>query len=79
MWLSTLRLVMLTMETIGYSIDEFKGEYSVYCHKEDEHGFHDSCYEMAGTEKEVMKFLSTRGIDDQWFFGLQSYYDLRSN
>jgi hypothetical protein len=65
------------METIGYSIDEFKGEYSVYCHKEDENGFHDLCYEMAGTEKEVMQFLSTRGIDDQWFFGLRSYYDLR--
>jgi hypothetical protein len=67
------------METIGYSIDEFKGEYSVYCHKEDDQGYQDSCYEMAGTEKEVMQFLSTRGIDDQWFFGLQSYYDLRSN
>lgn len=65
------------MITTGYSIDEFHGEYTVYCHKEDQDGTQDSCYEMAGTEKEVMDFLSTRGIDDPWFFGLRSYYDLR--
>ena len=67
------------MTTTGYSIDEFNGEYTVHCHKEDEFGFQDSCYEMAGTEKDVMKFLSSRGIDDQYFFGLESYYDLRGN
>lgn len=65
------------MQTIGYSIDEFHGEYSVYCHKEDELGYQDICYEMAGSEKEVMEFLSKRGIDDAYYFGLRSYYDLR--
>ncbi len=68
----------MEMETIGYSVDEFEGEFTIYCHKEDETGFQDSCYEMAGTKKEAMEFLSTRGIDDQWFFGLQSYYDIRN-
>ncbi len=65
------------MDTIGYSVDEFEGKYTVYCHKEDKDGFTDSCYEMAGTEKEVMEFLSSRGIDDQYFFGLRSYYDIK--
>lgn len=66
------------METIGYSIDEFHGEYSVYCHKEDKDGSQDVCYELAGTEREVMEFLSKRGIDDAYYFGLRSYYDLRA-
>jgi hypothetical protein len=65
------------METIGYSIDEFQGEYTVHCHKVDEFGFQDIGYEMAGTEKEVMEFLHSKGIDDPFFFGLESYYDLR--
>jgi len=67
------------MDTIGYSIDEFDGEYSVYCHKEDELGYQDICYEMAGTQKKVMEFLGNRGINDPYFFGLRSYYDLRED
>lgn len=66
------------METIGYSIDEFEDEYTIYCHKEWPDGTQDSCYEMAGNGKEAMEFLSSRGINDPWFFGLQSYYDLRA-
>ena len=66
------------METIGYSIDELDGEYTVYCYKEDSEGNQDCCYEMAGSERDIMEFLSSRGIDDPWFFGLRSYYDLRS-
>lgn len=65
------------MQTIGYSVDNFEDEYTIYCHKEDELAYQDTVYEMAGTKLEAMKFLSKRGIDDQWFFGLQSYYDLK--
>ncbi len=62
------------MKTIGYNVDEFKGEYSVYCIKEDELGT-DTSYEMTGNAAMTRKFLDSRGIN-AYFDNIQSYYEV---